>query len=138
MDRFLRFGIVGALGFLVDSGVLYLGIIRFELDLYTGRALSYLVAATFTWALNRAYTFRDRDNKSLLRQWGKFLVFNLSGGFVNYCVYAVLVTLFAVCRTYPVVAVAAGSATGLVVNFGFSRRFVFRPKSDTPTGDSSR
>ena len=49
--QFLRFGVVGTLGFLVDTAVLYLGL-ALGLGLYLGRAISYLAAASANWALN--------------------------------------------------------------------------------------
>ena len=54
--QFLRFGLVGAVGFLVDVGVLY-AMHGLGLDLYTARVVSFLAAATFTWLGNRFFTF---------------------------------------------------------------------------------
>ena len=56
MDRlppFLRFAIIGALGFLLDLAVLAFAIEVLGLGPYAGRALSFAVTVTFTWAMNR-------------------------------------------------------------------------------------
>ena len=122
--QFLRFALVGCAGFLVDAGVLN-AVLMLGADRYTGRVASYLAAATFTWALNRNYTFRAQQDARLLREWGRFLAANAVGGLINWASYAILVSLSTAVFTHPVIGVAAGSLAGLVVNFTLSRRFVF-------------
>ncbi len=46
----------GTIGFLVDTGVLYL--VKAQCGLYWGRAISFLCAASVTWILNRSRTFQ--------------------------------------------------------------------------------
>ena len=88
-QEFLRFGTVGGIGFLVDTGVLY-GMLALGAGLYLGRVISYLAAATATWALNRVWTFRGRGGGPVHRQWALFVVVNLGGFVLNYGTYALL------------------------------------------------
>jgi hypothetical protein len=44
-QEFLRFGVVGGIGFVVDTAVLY-GALALGAGLYLGRAISYIAAAT--------------------------------------------------------------------------------------------
>jgi putative flippase GtrA len=131
--QFLRFGVVGTIGFIVDTGVLYLGL-ALGLGLYSGRALSYVVAASANWALNRAWTFRGQGDAPALRQWVAFLVVNLVGFACNYGTYAALVAGVPLVAEHPVLGVAAGSLAGMVGNFLLSRRFVFggAPRAPSP------
>ena len=124
-QEFLRFGVVGTIGFLVDSGVLY-GMIWLGAGLYLGRAISYVAAATATWALNRVWTFRGRGGGPVHRQWALFVAVNLVGFALNYGTYAVLVATVPVVATHPVLGVAAGSIAGMFTNFALSRRVVFK------------
>lgn len=123
-SQFLRFALVGAAGFIVDASTLkaamYLGAGH-----YSGRVISYLVAATFTWSLNRRYTFREQQDANLFREWIKFLAANLAGGGINYATYAALVALSPTVEAWPTIGVAAGSIAGLAVNFTLSRLLVF-------------
>ena len=121
---FLRFGVVGTIGFVTDTLALYAGL-AIGLGLYWGRAFSYLVAVTTTWALNRAWTFRGRGDGPIARQWALFAVLNLIGFGCNYGTYAALVAFVPVVATYPVLGVAAGSLAGMTGNFLLSRRYVF-------------
>lgn len=122
--QFLRFGVVGTIGFVVDTAVLYAGL-ALGLGLYGGRAISYLAAATTTWALNRAWTFRGQGDKPALQQWATFLLVCLVGFAFNYGTYAAMVATMPLVERYPVIGVAAGSLAGMLGNFLLSRRFVF-------------
>lgn len=124
-QEFLRFGVVGTIGFVVDSGVLY-GMLWLGAGLYLGRAISYVAAATATWALNRAWTFRGRGGGPVHRQWALFVAVNLVGFALNYGTYAVLVATVPMVAAHPVLGVAAGSIAGMFANFALSRRVVFK------------
>ncbi len=123
--QFLYFSFVGILGFIVDASVLYLVMKYLGAGLYSGRILSYIAAATATWALNRRFTFNTHHNSNLLSEWFKFLSANSVGGGVNYFTYMILVTVSTFVSTWPIIGVAMGSISGLIVNFNLSRRFVF-------------
>ncbi|WP_052389343.1 GtrA family protein [Belnapia moabensis] len=125
LGEFLRFGVVGVAGFIVDAGVLTAGI-ALGTGPWIGRVLSYLAAATTTFALNRAWTFRAaRQEGGLGRQWLLFLLVNVLGFLCNYGTYAALVGGVPLVAAHPVIGVAAGSLAGLAANFLMSRRFVF-------------
>ena len=123
--QFVSFAFVGVIGFVVDAITLYLAMTFLDAGLYWGRVISYLVAATSTWALNRRYTFSKQRSANLAGEWGRFLAANMLGGLVNYTTYAWLVTSYALASDFPTIGVAAGSLAGLVVNFVSSRSFVF-------------
>lgn len=124
--QFLRFGVVGTLGFLVDAGVLMV-MIALGLGPYAGRVISYVAAASATFALNRAWTFRERRGTGrVAAQWTRFLLVNLIGFAANYGTYALLLAAVPLVARQPVLGVAAGSVAGMFLNFALSRRLVFR------------
>ena len=126
LGQFLRFGVVGTIGFVVDAATLT-AMMALGLGPYWGRIVSYLAAATTTFALNRAWTFRDRRGAGpVTAQWGRFLAVNLVGFAVNYGVYAASLALSPMAARSPVLGVAAGSLAGMLLNFALSRRLVFR------------
>ncbi|MBR0649597.1 GtrA family protein [Roseomonas terrae] len=124
-QEFLRFGVVGTIGFVVDTAVLY-GMVALGAGLYLGRAVSYVAAATATWGLNRIWTFRGRGSGPVHRQWALFVAVNLIGFTLNYGTYALLVATMPVVAANPILGVAAGSIAGMFTNFVLSRRLVFR------------
>jgi putative flippase GtrA len=123
--RFMKFGFIGAVGFCVDSAVLLFGTNILNLDPYSARVISYIIAATTTWIGNRWLTFADRPKARVGKQWLLFLVVNGPGMLVNNSVYALLVSQFPYVYAHPVWAVAAGSLAGMVFNYIASSRFVF-------------
>jgi putative flippase GtrA len=127
--QFLSFAAVGVVGFIVDTGVLYTAKDDLGLGLYAGRLLSFLVAATTTWLLNRVFTFGNPPVKSLWREWLHFLSVNSIGGLVNYGVYSALVATSARVGEHPVLGVAAGALSGLAFNYLGSKHAVFRHRA---------
>ncbi|WP_427954062.1 GtrA family protein [Acidiphilium sp.] len=121
--EFLRFGMVGVMGFCLDVGAVYALIP--SLGLYGAGMAAYFIAASANWALNRLWTFHGRSHRAAHTQWLRFLAVNLIGFMLNRGAYSLLLALFILPRHYPVLAVAAGAASGFLVNFLLSRRLVF-------------
>ncbi len=123
--QFLKFSLVGTVAYITDVCVLYLSFLV-GFGLYNGRVVSYLVAATAQWALNRRFTFAYQGDMRAHHQWAKSVIFMAAGASVNYGIYVLLVMSFDFAAAYPFVGVAAGSLGGLAVNFPLSRKFVFK------------
>lgn len=124
--EFVSFAIIGVVGFIVDASALKLLTVFLGMDLYSGRLISFLTAATCNWMLNRRFTFRDARDQSPLKQWLKYLGANSIGFAANYSTYAALVTYVALVKAHPVLGVAAGSIAGLAFNFTANKLWVFR------------
>ena len=122
--EFLKFGVVGTVGFAVDTATVYA--LRCSLGLYGAGVVAFMVAGTCNWGLNRIWTFRGRGGQKAHRQWAMFLAANLVGFVLNRGTYALLVTFVALCAAEPVWAIAAGSIAGMGTNFFLSRKLVFR------------
>ncbi len=134
--QFLRFGLVGGAGFAVDAGLLR-GLIELGLGYYSGRAISFLAAATTTWILNRSFTFR-RDAPSAFAhpaaEWVSYLGLMLIGGLANYGTYALAVEGSETVHRYPELGVALGSLAGMVINFWSAKRVIFERRPGKPWG----
>ena len=122
--QLMMFATVGLAGLAVDTAMVYA--LRGTLGLYVAGLLSYLAAATVTWALNRLWTFRGLGSGPVHHQWARFLLVSLGGFVLNRGTYALLITFVALCAEQPVYAVAAGAIAGMFMNFSLSRAMVFR------------
>ena len=125
----LRFAVIGALGMPVDAGVLWLMTHRAGFDPYSGRVISWLCAATFTWTGNRYFTFRHTRARGVLgalREWLRFLAANAVGGLVNVGLYSTLVRFAPPPINNLYIALVVGVLAGLVFNFTLSKKLVFK------------
>ncbi len=129
---FWRFGLVGVGGLFVDMAVLYAVMWSLCLSAMSGKVFSFLAAATFTWWMNRRYTF-GRSGKSLIHEWASFLATNAFGGAVNFAVYTAMVTQAFPYVWMPALATAAGSLGGLLFNYTASRHIVFKTRQRKAT-----
>lgn len=120
--RFMRFCIIGGIGFVIDAAILHLLTTSARLDPLLARPLSILVAVTACWALHRFWTFQSQDKK-WIREWSRFMLVNGVGASVNYLVYSALLVLALI--NSPLVALAIGSAAALALNYLGARFFAF-------------
>ncbi len=101
--------------------------------IYTARALSFPVAASVTWYLNRLWTFRERATNRVGREYVAYLLVQIIGALSNFLLYAALLHFFFEERSDKVLpALAAGAALGLTINYLGSRATVFT-KTQLPT-----
>lgn len=127
----IRFGIVGAVGFIVDALVLSAILAVHPSAVLAARVPSFLVAATVTWWLHRGFTFAHVGPQgSWLRQWCAFVVTNGAGNALNVMLYGVLATAGGL---RPLTALAIASIAAAVVNYLSSRHLVFRRRVDHGT-----
>lgn len=128
MKQFQRFLAVGALGFIVDFSVLYLAVNALGLGALSGRLVSFIVAATVTWKANRHFTFASTDAVlpgAAARQWLRYLSTTAIGGAINIGVYQAWLAMTNHSNINLFLAVVAGSAVALLVNFTLSKYVVF-------------
>ena len=126
MRQLAMFCIGGAIGFVVDAGLLRVFVSLFGWNAYAARFLSFLCAATATWLFNRNHTFRGPRHYGLVGEWARY-VFAMCGGFaVNYAIYAALYYHVELVKHVPELGVGAGSLGGMVVNYLSSRWWIYR------------
>jgi putative flippase GtrA len=80
--RFIRFAIVGAIGFVIDFGVfnlLKLLIPFFYTNARWAQAISFALAASSNYYWNRKWTFPDSRSKSVRKQFLQFFIVSLLG-----------------------------------------------------------
>jgi len=85
--RFLKFGVVGTIGALVDFTVLNLGIQVFGLEKWLANTFSFFAAvlSNFTW--NRIWTFPESRERPMGSQLAQFLIVNLVGYGINQAIF---------------------------------------------------
>ena len=126
--QFLKFSMVGGVGFVVDAGTLYILKDLVGLDRVTARVFSSLVfGMTTTFVLNSYLTFRGQGSGSIVQRYLRFAAANIVGNLLNVGTYTLLVENLTLFYRVPLLGVVAGTFVGLIFNFTGSKYFVFRP-----------
>jgi putative flippase GtrA len=125
-SRFLRFGVVGVVGFVVDAGVLQALVTLADWNPIAARLVSVPTAVFATWLLNRAVTFPESHGGPVLRSLMRYAAVSAAGAGVNFAVYSMLVVASASMAAVPLVPLAIASLVALVVNYLGSKHFAFR------------
>lgn len=80
--KFLKFGIVGFSGMLIDFGATYLCKEIFKINKFTSNAIGFILAATSNYFLNRIWTF-ESYNKEIGTQYLQFMIVSTIGLGIN-------------------------------------------------------
>ena len=127
-SRFLRFALVGVVGFVVDAGVLQALISLAGWGPIAARAVAIPVAVFATWLLNRTITFPDSHGGPVLASMARYAAVSAVGASVNFIVYSALVFASQAMAALPIVPLAIASIVALIVNYLGSKHFAFRLK----------
>lgn len=125
-SRFLRFALVGAVGFVVDAGVLQALISLAGWGPVEARAVALPTAIFATWLLNRTITFPESHGGPIVASLMRYAAVSAVGATVNFIVYSVLVFASQAMAALPIVPLAIASIVALVVNYLGSKHFAFR------------
>jgi putative flippase GtrA len=80
--RFIRFGIVGILGMIVDFGVTWVCKEKLKINKYIANSTGFTCALINNYLLNRYWTFASTNNP-IIYQFTKFLLVSLIGLGIN-------------------------------------------------------
>lgn len=118
--RPLKFAAVGSTGVLVNEGLLYA--LAHVTPIYIAGAISIEASILSNFALNDAWTFKDRRAGSGLARCVKYHGAVALGGLTN---YAVLLSLTLLAGLHYLVANLLGIFLGFLVNYSISEIFVW-------------
>jgi putative flippase GtrA len=124
-DTFVRFSVIGGLGFLTDAGVLQLTIAMTNLGPLLARIGSFAIAVLATFALNRHWTFFGSQRRPWAEAFLAYIIVQSVGFAANFAVYSFMILVLPHPLDEPVVALAAASAFALFLNYVGARDFVF-------------
>lgn len=80
--KFIKFGVVGATGVIVDFSTTYLCKEILRIQKYVANSIGFTVAASSNYILNRIWTFKSQDPNIAL-EYSEFLLISLIGLGIN-------------------------------------------------------
>jgi putative flippase GtrA len=119
------FALVGVVGFIVDAVILSILFYFFGFGHFASRAVSFLVAVTTTWWLNRRKTFIGTASANWSAELLRYFFTQGIGAFINLGIYTLCITSFELFAAIPVIPLAIGASVALIFNFLSAKHFVF-------------
>lgn len=123
-SQFLRFACVGAVGFVVDAGILTT-LMQLGWQPVLARLISFPAAVATTWLLNKAWTFAS----ATIRPRGGYVRYSgiqIVGALINLGIFTILITVFPILHSVPWLPLAAAALVALVFNYMATRHLVFK------------
>lgn len=125
-SRFLRFACVGAVGFVVDAGILTM-LMQLGWQPVLARLVSFPAAVATTWLLNKAWTFAA-DAASAGGGYMRYSGIQIIGALINLGIFTLLISAFPAFRAVPWLPLAAAALVALVFNYLATRHLVFNSR----------
>ena len=128
LEEFIKFGIVGGSGVIVNMGLLYILTRFFSLRLEIASAIAIEVSILSNFFLNNLWTFKKRNTN--VPFWSRLLRYHLVtglAGIVNYLVLLLLVKTFGL---HDMLSNLIGIAIGTVINYSLNSLWTWRVRSE--------
>ncbi len=122
LRHMMTFAVVGSLAFFVDAGV-FTAMYAIGAGTFVSRCLSILASITFTWYLNRTFTFRTRKPATFV-EFLSYLGGMQIGLLTNFSTFFVVLYLSDTAKVYPIIALAIATLAGMTLNFLISRKIL--------------
>ena len=120
-----QFAIVGGIGFVADASVLAVLHYGLGMGLVGSRIISFAVAVTLTWYLNRHNTFSEQKDDRAAREWSRYATVHTFGAAINMAIFFTLVQQYELMKAKPLIALAIASGVVMFVNFFVSKYIAF-------------
>lgn len=143
----VKFACIGALGFVIDGGLLSIGVHLLGLDPMSARFISFFTAVLATWWGHRHFSFRGRrgdgSQGSRPREIAAYTFVSLTGSSINWLVFSFVLTRWTLAAHYPVFALIPAAILAAIANYSGSVMWVWprvpaRPTIDAPRGSRVR
>jgi len=87
MFEFLRFAVVGIMGFIADISSFYILMNIFDFVVFDARATAFIIAVMVTWLGNSLVTFKNIKKEKKSIQLLKYVMVALSAGAINLFIF---------------------------------------------------
>jgi putative flippase GtrA len=120
----VKFALAGLVGFVVDAGVLHLGLSS-GLGPAVARAISILSAMQMTFLINGLLVFKCLTRRNFPRHWAAYMVTSGFGNFCSYMIFITLTSLHGSVLSQAWLAFPASTFAAYMINFAGARFVVF-------------
>jgi len=120
------FVLAATVGFIIDASVVTALVRVLAWGPWQGRFVSFPLAVTATWWLNRRYAFRGTGGGDRRIEYAAYWAIQLAGAAVNFGIYGLCLRAAPALAEFPFVPVAVGGLAAMLFNFAVARTTVYR------------
>ena len=117
IEQFLKFGVVGAIAFLIDYGVLMLLSQVIGMDPVISASISFVVSVVFNYVASMHYVFTRRDDISRRREFTIFVILSAIGLGINEIIMVIGVNVLGDSALMVTITKLVATAIVMVWNF---------------------
>ncbi|WP_072679786.1 GtrA family protein [Arcobacter sp. LA11] len=125
MKQFIKFGVVGTIGFIVDATILVYLINSLSFEIPFARIISFIIAVFVTWTLNRNFTFTKNRNFEKRKEYIYYLSIQTIGALLNYIIFILLVYFDEFFKNNIIISLAIASVLAMFFNFFMIKRKIY-------------
>jgi dolichol-phosphate mannosyltransferase len=126
MNQIIKYSIVGISGLIINIAIYYLFSEHFGFGINLCSVLAFLFAVTSNYIFNSSWTFLSKNHRGdlTIKDWISYVAGNIQGLIINLFLLNFLVHII----HFPshILAQAAGIFSGMLFNFYFAKKFVFK------------
>jgi len=124
--EFIKYGIVGSMGALVNLFVLFILTEFFLINYIISEIFAFIIASINNYIFDKIWTFREDIRINIANKYLKFLFINIIGLFINLLILYTLVNYFNIWYIFAEI-IAAGFA--FIFNYLGNKFWTFKNKS---------
>lgn len=117
IEQFLKFGVVGAIAFLIDYGVLMLLSQVIGVNPVISASISFVVSVVFNYVASMHYVFTRRDDISRRREFTIFVILSAIGLVINEIIMVIGVNVLGDSALMVTITKLVATAIVMVWNF---------------------
>lgn len=117
IEQFLKFGVVGAIAFLIDYGVLMLLSQVIGMNPVISASISFVVSVVFNYVASMHYVFTRRDDISRRREFTIFVILSAIGLVINEIIMVIGVNVLGDSALMVTITKLVATAIVMVWNF---------------------
>lgn len=128
--QFMKFGVVGAIAFVIDYGLMVLLTELFSINYLISATISFTASVVFNYLASMRYVFRHKEGMSRKREFIIFVVLSIIGLLINNLLMWIGTGLFGI--SYLITKIFA---TAVVTVYNFVTRKIFLDAGDSKESD---
>jgi len=135
IKQFIKFGIVGAIGTLVNIFVLYTFTEIYNIYYIISEVFAFILAGLNNYILNKIWTFKEKIEEDTINKYVKFITISILALTVNISILYILVEFFYIWYIFAEVGAIFGA---FFFNFFGNKTWTFKKKEGLTKNEISR